>query len=151
MFWRLSDQGFDLKRLQLAMKHGSFSEMIWRVIWTNGWSELVEYEGNINSGKDLSILQKRFFRIFSRAEMFREDSLFMEDESLFITRLFCCSVANFRHWTTAILLHRYERFYSTYKLQYLYQSSVHFIVIDLSICIVTLTERYISRYIDLCC
>ena len=59
---------FDLKRLQLV-KHGDFLVMVWGAIWSDGRSELVKCERNINSAKYVSIIQKGLLPIFSSDRM----------------------------------------------------------------------------------
>ena len=55
--------------------------MLWSATWSDGHSELVECEGNINSAKYVSILQKGQLLIFSSDRMSKVESLFMEDRT----------------------------------------------------------------------
>ena len=77
--WRFCSQEFDLKRLQPTVKHGDLSVMVWVAVWSDGRSELVECEENINSEKYVSILKKGLLPIFSSDRMSKVNSLYMED------------------------------------------------------------------------
>lgn len=76
--WRLCDQDFEMKRLQPTMTHTSYSLIVWRANWCHDRSELVGSDGNTNSGKYVSVLQKVLLPIFSSGEMIKEDSLVTE-------------------------------------------------------------------------
>lgn len=62
-------QEFDVKMLQLTMKRGSYSMMVWRAIYNNGWPQLVDCEGKINSNKYVPMLQKATFRTFTEMKL----------------------------------------------------------------------------------
>ena len=53
--------------------------MVYGAIWSNSLSELVECQGNINSVKRVSILQKGFLPLFSSGRMIKHESSFMEE------------------------------------------------------------------------
>ena len=77
--WRLPQQEFDLKRQQPTVKHGGFLVMAWGAIWSDGRSDLVECEANINSAKYVLILHEGLLAIMSSGKMNKVNSLFMED------------------------------------------------------------------------
>ena len=90
--WRLPQEEFDLKRLQPTVKHGGFLVMVWGVIWSDGRSDLVECEANINLAKYVSVLHEGLLPIFSSGKMNTVNSLFMEDGAP------CLSAWVTQHW-----------------------------------------------------
>ena len=69
--WKLSNQEFRINRLQPTTKHGGFSVMVWRVIWSTGRFSLWEmYFG---------ILKKYLLPIFQSGQLNERHCLFMED------------------------------------------------------------------------
>ena len=58
---------------------GGFSVMIRGAIWSDGRTDLVEWEANINSAKYVSILHEGLLPIFSSGKMDKVNSLFMKD------------------------------------------------------------------------
>ena len=55
--------------------------MMWGAICSDDRSELVACQGNINSGKYVSILKEGLFPIYSSGRMSKNDFRFMEDGS----------------------------------------------------------------------
>ena len=55
--------------------------MVWVAIWSDDLSEVVECQGNINSGKYISILKEGLIQIYSRGRMSKKDFLFREEEA----------------------------------------------------------------------
>ena len=56
-FWRLSNQEFYINILQPTVKHVGYSVIVWGAVWSDGHSELVEYQASITYVKYVSILQ----------------------------------------------------------------------------------------------
>ena len=77
--WKLCSQEFDFKRLQPNVKHGDISIIVSGTIWSDGRSERVECQGNINSGKYVSILKEGLIPIYSSGRTSKNYFLFMED------------------------------------------------------------------------
>ena len=71
-------QEFDPKRLKQTVKHGDISIMVRGAIWSDGRSELMECQGNNNSGKYISILKEGLIPIYSSGRMSKNDFLFMK-------------------------------------------------------------------------
>ena len=53
--------------------------MVWGAIWSDGRLKLMECQGNINSGKYVSVLKEGLFPIYSSGRMSKNDFIFMED------------------------------------------------------------------------
>ena len=51
---RLYFQELGIKRVQSTVKDGGCSAMAWGAIWSDGRSELVEFQGNVTSVKYVS-------------------------------------------------------------------------------------------------
>ena len=79
--WRSPDQEFWMNQLQPTVKHGGFSVMVWDIIWHDEKSELVVYEGRINSAKYMEIFKEGLLPIFASTHVDKNHHHFMEDSA----------------------------------------------------------------------
>ena len=77
--WWLPSQEFSLWHLQLTVKFGGLSVMIWGAIWTAGRSELVVCDGNVNGEKYINILDQGLLLAFHSRKMRRRCTRFIQD------------------------------------------------------------------------